>query len=145
MTASQHFTPEILFHSNLLFTVTWSLSPFLQKYQSKIAAGLPTTHCPGREDITFSPILPQEPTCEIHPPIPTAITYLRVICVVKHPKNNPWHRVYRIFSVRWGREGRQIVLQCLTEHAVKSQVGPQDVPLLPTVFFQFLNLRPEAV
>lgn len=37
------------------------------------------------------------------------------------------------------------MLQCLAEDTVKSQVGPQDVPLLPTVFFQFLNLRPKAV
>lgn len=145
MTAPQHFIPQILLLSNLLFTVTWLLSPLLQKYQSKTAADLPITHCPGREAITFSPILRQEPDGETHSPFPTAITYLRVIRVVKHPKNNPWHRVYRIFSVRWGCEGRQIVLQCLTENAVKSQVGPQDVPLLPTVFFQFLNLGPKAV
>lgn len=145
MKASQDLTPQILLLADLICIVTWSLSSFLQKYRSRTAAGLQTTQYPGRGDTTFWLILPQESKRENHSPSPTAITYLRVICVVKHPKYNPWHWVNWIFSVRWRSERRQIVLQRFTKNAVKSQVGPQNVSLLPTVFFQLLNLRPKAV
>lgn len=38
------------------------------------------------------------------------LTYLWVICVVKHSEDDPGHRVHRVLRVRWWCERRQIVL-----------------------------------
>lgn len=65
--------------------------------------------------------------------------------VVKHAEDDPGNGVLGVRHVSWRREGGQIVLQGLTEHAVESDVGTQDVALLPAVFLQLLDLGPQTV
>ncbi len=61
-------------------------------------------------------------------------TYLWGIGVVEHAEDDPGHGVLGVRHVaRWG-EGGQVVLQGLTQHAVKGDVWTKDVALLPAVF-----------
>lgn len=60
--------------------------------------------------------------------------YLWGISVVKHAENNSGHGVLCVRHVSWRGEGGQVVLQGLTQNAVKSNVGAKDVALLPAVF-----------
>lgn len=60
--------------------------------------------------------------------------YLWGVGVVKHAEDHSGHGVLCVGHVSWRGEGGQVVLQRLTQHAVKSNVGPEDVALLPAVF-----------
>lgn len=46
-----------------------------------------------------------------------------VVCVVKHPEDDPGHRVHGVLCVGRRCERRQVVLQSFTEDAVKGKVG----------------------
>lgn len=59
--------------------------------------------------------------------------YLGGIGVVEHAKDNAGHGVLAVGHVGWWGERWQVVLQGLTQHAVKGNVRPQDVALLPAV------------
>lgn len=60
--------------------------------------------------------------------------YLWGISVVEHAEDDPGHGVLGVGHVaRWG-EGGQVVLQGLTQHAVKGDVWTKDVALLPAIF-----------
>lgn len=62
------------------------------------------------------------------------LTYLWGIGVVEHAEDDLGHGVLGVGHVsRWG-EGGQVVLQGLTQHAVKGDVWTKDVALLPAVF-----------
>lgn len=61
-------------------------------------------------------------------------TYLWGVSVVEHAEDNSGHGVLRVRHVSRRGEGWQVVLQGLTQHAVKSYVRAEDVALLPAVF-----------
>lgn len=71
--------------------------------------------------------------------------YLRSIGVVEHAEDDTGHGVNRIVRVSWRSERGQVVLQSLTQHAVKGDVRPQDVTLLPAILLQLLHLSPQTV
>lgn len=79
-------------------------------------------------------------TEELQPPLSprsiwlTDLFYLWGVGVVKHAEDHSGHGVLCVRHVSWGGEGGQVVLQRLTQNTVKSNVGPEDVALLPTVF-----------
>lgn len=72
-------------------------------------------------------------------------THLWGIGVVEHAEDNSGHWVLSVGHVsRWCERG-QVVLQGLAQHAVKGYVRAQDVPLLPAVLLQLLDLGPQTV
>lgn len=71
--------------------------------------------------------------------------YLGGIGVVEHAEDDAGHGVLAVGHVGRRGEGWQVVLQGLTQHAVKGDVRPQDVALLPAVLLQLLDLSPQAV
>lgn len=50
------------------------------------------------------------------------MAYLRCVSVVEHAEDDAGHGVLGIGHVSGRREGGQVVLQSLTQHAVKSDV-----------------------
>ena len=73
------------------------------------------------------------------------MTHLGGVGVVEHAEHDAGHGVLGVGHVSRRGEGRQVVLQRLTQHAVEGDVRTQDVTLLPAVFLQLLDLSPEAV
>lgn len=67
------------------------------------------------------------------------------VCVVEHAEDDPGHGVLGTRHVSRRGERGQVVLQGLAQHAVKGDVGPQDVALLPAVLLQLLDLSPQTV
>ena len=72
-------------------------------------------------------------------------THLRGVCVVEHAEDDAGHRVVGVGHVARRGEGRQVVLQGLTQHTVKGDVRTQDVTLLPAILLKLFDLGPQAV
>ncbi len=73
------------------------------------------------------------------------LLHLWGISVVEHAEDDVGHGVDSIIRVGWRCERGQVVLQGFTQHAVKCNIRPQDVTLLPAVLLQLLHLSPETV
>jgi len=71
--------------------------------------------------------------------------YLRTVCVVKHTEYNMRHWVLVAVMMRWRQNCGQVVLQCLTQNAIKRQVGTRYVLFCPIILPQFPNLSPKTV